>query len=263
MTSSSVPWYREEAGFFGQEYLKQYGSLPSASTETEVDFMVRELDLRPQATVLDLACGHGRHAIELASRGFRVTGLDNNGAFLEEARKSAKQAKVEVRWLHEDMREIPYSEEFDAVGCLFSSFGYLESDEEDEKVMAGVVRSLKPGGRLLLDVRNRDRIIRNYRDKTWDEFRDGTIVLCTTRFDSITGRNIEEYRRIRKDGSSDVTRAAIRLYTVPELTGMMRRAGLQIRNVFGGCDSSEFTFESKRTLVIAEKAGMLAAEPVR
>ena len=253
MKKDSVPWYHEEAGFFGDEYLRQYGSLPSALTKSEVDFMVRELELRSGAAVLDLACGHGRHSVELASRGYRVTGLDNNSAFLDEARRQAKKANVEVRWLHRDMRDIPYSAEFDAVGCLFSSFGYLETDEEDEKVLAAACRSLKPGGRLLLDVRNRDRIIRNYREKTWDEFRDGTVMLCTTRFDVVTGRNIEEYRRMRKDGSTDVTRASVRLYTVPELSGMMRRCGLQTRRILGDCDSSDFTFTSNRSLVIAEK----------
>ncbi|MDX2051875.1 MAG: methyltransferase domain-containing protein [Polyangiaceae bacterium] len=253
MADNSVPWYSEEAGFFGDEYLKQYGSLPSTLTNSEVEFVVRELGLRLGATVLDLACGHGRHAIQLAARGYRVTGLDNNSAFLREAQRRADGANVGVQWLQRDMRDIPYSEEFDAVACMFSSFGYLETDEENEKVLLAAARALKPGGRLLLDVRNRDRIIRNYREKWWDEFRDGTVVLCTTQFDTATGRSNETYRRLRCDGSSDLTRASVRLYTAPELIGMLRRCGLQDVRVFGDCDSSDFTFSSNRCLVVAEK----------
>jgi 2-polyprenyl-3-methyl-5-hydroxy-6-metoxy-1,4-benzoquinol methylase len=119
MSTLPIPWYEEEAGFFGAEYLKQFGSLPSALTHSECDFVVRELHLKPGMAVLDLVCGHGRHAIELARRGFRITGLDNNTAFLEEARRQATEAKVDVSWLLADMRAISVSGHF-KTGQLWS-----------------------------------------------------------------------------------------------------------------------------------------------
>jgi SAM-dependent methyltransferase len=151
-------------------------------------------------------------------------------------------------------------EDYDAVICLFSSFGYLESDDEHEKVLSAIAGALKPGGQVLLDVRNRDRIIRNYRDKTWEEFRDGTAILCSTKFDPITGRNSEGYKRIRKDGTSHLTQASVRLFTVPERAGMLRRAGFNVQGVFGDCDASSFGFESKRCLIVASK-GMSTFTP--
>ena len=83
---ASVPWYTEEAGFFGPGYLREYADLTTPQrTAAEIDFLEHVLGLERGAAILDLACGHGRHAIELARRGYTVTGQDINDFFLQEA----------------------------------------------------------------------------------------------------------------------------------------------------------------------------------
>jgi ubiquinone/menaquinone biosynthesis C-methylase UbiE len=105
------PWYVK---LFDEDYLRYYtAGLTPELTHKEVDFILARLALEPGAKILDLCCGHGRHAIELARRGLTVTGQDLSAAALARARENARQDAVEVRWVQADMRQIPDGE-FDA-----------------------------------------------------------------------------------------------------------------------------------------------------
>lgn len=88
------------------------------NTVAEVDFLIEALGLSPGASVLDVGCGTGRHAIELARRGYRVTGLDISAGMLEQARQGAQAAGVQIRWRHEDATAFAVNEQFDGVICL-------------------------------------------------------------------------------------------------------------------------------------------------
>ena len=139
--------------FFGPDYLRMYRFDPTR-TRQEVDGVLDILGLKPAASVLDLCCGQGRHAVELARRGYEVTGLDASGFLLREARKAARRRRVAVAWVRGDMREIPFRNRFDAVVNLFTSFGYFRTKAEDLAVLRGVRRALKPSGHLLIDTLN-------------------------------------------------------------------------------------------------------------
>lgn len=105
---------------------------------------MRELELDKPMKILDLACGHGRHANRLAELGHSVTGVDITSGFLEIAKKDAQERGVSVEYVQGDMREISFKEEFDRVLLLFTAFGYFE-DEENFKVLENVAQALKPG----------------------------------------------------------------------------------------------------------------------
>lgn len=252
--TSQTPWYSEEAGFFGPGYLKEYGdNLTQERTLAEVDFLEKTLALKKSAKVLDCPCGHGRHSIELARRGYEVTGQDLNGFFLEEAKKAAKRAKVSVRWVKGDMRELSFENEFDVALNLSTAFGYLESDDEDQKALNAVAKALKRGGKFVLDVINRDCIVRTYREKDWQQLSDGTVVITERQFDHATGRNIEKRVRIWKNGKREEFSLPLRMYTVVELTKMLWKAGLTIKEMYGNYNGEPLTFDSKRFILVAEK----------
>lgn len=149
------PWYAEDSGLWGETYLYEYQDiLTPERTCADVDFLERELHLEKSMKVLDLCCGHGRHTIELAKRGYQMTGLDLNTFFLDNAKHDAEAAGATINWIKSDMREVPFEGEFDVVVNLFTAFGYLESDDEDQKVLHQVTKALKPGGQFTLDVYN-------------------------------------------------------------------------------------------------------------
>ncbi len=124
------PWWES---FFGPDYLKQYEhALPR--TAQEVEGLERILHLRKASRILDLACGAGRHAIELARRGYQVTGYDLSEDLVRRARADAKRAKVKVSFVRGDMRELDFRGRFDAVINMFSSFGYFGSVEDGARM---------------------------------------------------------------------------------------------------------------------------------
>ncbi len=253
-TPPDTPWYADSDGLFGPGYLDEYqGMLTPDRTAADANFIEQELKLGRGAKVLDLACGHGRHAIELARRGYDVTGQDLNAFFLDKARQDAKQAGVAVRWVQSDMREIPFESEFDAVINMFTAFGYLESDEEDQKVVQQVSRSLKPGGRFLLDVINRERIMRVFNPQEGKVLPDGSLAVTERRFDFATSRNHERRVRIWPNGRKKEVTLSLRMHSLHELISMCHTAGLEHVASFGGNDSSPIGFDSQRCMVIARK----------
>lgn len=251
--SARHPWYTEAAGFFGPEYLKEYKNLLTPKrTKEEVDFIVKKLRLKKEAKILDLACGHGRHAVEFARRGFDVVGFDLNAFFLKEAEMSAKRARVRVRWMRGDMRRLPFKSEFDVVVNLFTAFGYFARDADDQKVLAAVARALRPGGTFILDVSNRERILRLYQEKDWEMYPDGTIVLFEREFDFATGRNYERRTVLTREGKKEF-RVVVRFYSLNEFYQLLKQAGLKPTAAFGDYTGSPVTLDSKRFLIFSKK----------
>jgi SAM-dependent methyltransferase len=247
-------WY---AGFFDDQWLEMRDEVtPPERTQREVDFALEALAPAPGARLLDVACGHGRHSLELARRGFRVTGVDLSEPSLALAREAAAAEELDVELVHADMREIPFREEFDAAIDLFTSFGYFETEHEDERALAAIARSLKPGAALLLETVNGAALLRVFRAETWNELEDGTLMLEHRGYDLLTGRNDVVWTFVRPDGSRSELRHSLRLYTVAEIASMLRRVGLEIERSWGGWDGSELTLDSgMRFLVLARKAG--------
>ena len=244
-------WYTE---FFGEDYLHIYESiLPPKRTQREADKIVERLELRPGSAVLDLCCGHGRHAVALAERGHRVTGLDLSTFFLEKAKAGAAEADVDLRLVHSDMRHIPFEEKFDAVINMFSAFGYLESEAEDQKVLTQVRKALKPGGLFLLETVHHAWLMRNFEPRGWNIIEDDTIVLDAREMNLHTGRNEVTVTLIHPDGTRREYRHAMRIYTAAELVRMVTEADLDIDAVYGGLDGAELTLDAHRVILIGRK----------
>src|SRR5580658_10190561 len=119
-------------------------------TRVEVDFLEAVLKLAPGSRVLDNPCGNGRHSLELAARGYRVTGIDLATQFIAEAKGAAAGAGLEVEFLERDMRAIDAAGNFDGAFCFGNSFGYMDH-EGNCAFLAAVSRFLKPGARFALE----------------------------------------------------------------------------------------------------------------
>ena len=248
MTKPVRPWWES---FFGPDYLKQYAHV-QARTSEEVDGIEKILHLRKGARILDLACGAGRHAVELARRGHAVVGHDLSEDLLREARASAKRARVKATFTRGDMRELPYRGAFDAVINMFSSFGYFDSVEEDGRVLAGVARALKPRGKFVMERFNRESLAYELPLQGWRVGEDGSVVLQEDTFDVLRGRYDTRQIVIDREGTRDHT-ASVRAYTLPELKDLFDGAGLSIHRVLGGFDLSPYRARSRRIVLYAVK----------
>lgn len=135
---------------------------------------------------------------------------------------------------------------------IFTAFGYFEDEEENLEVIHGVSNALKKGGKFLLETVNREWIIRNFRDRNWERIERGTFSLDERELDLSKSRIRAQTLFIGKDKRS-VSSHSLRLYTLKEMSDLLKRTSLKIKSVYGGLDGTEFNFNSKRMVILAEK----------
>jgi 2-polyprenyl-3-methyl-5-hydroxy-6-metoxy-1,4-benzoquinol methylase len=212
-------------GVFDEDYLYFYETFLDARTPEEVERVVELFELEPAAEILDCPCGHGRIANPLAERGYRVTGLDSTELFLDRARENATARRVEVEYVHGDMRELPWRERFDGVLNWFTSFGYF-SDQENKAVLRGFHDALKPGGRLVLETQNITRIMLDARPIHVVAERDGDLMIDCWTLDPERARFSTD-RLVMRDGRARKAHFTVRFFTVPELRSWLEEAGFE------------------------------------
>ncbi len=239
---STKGWYADS---FGEDFFRmyQYACTPER-TRLETDNIVHLLNLPRGATVLDLCCGYGRHAIELARRGYKVTGFDLSEVLLQRARSDAERAGVDVQWVQGDMRELQFEAEFDAVINVFNSFGYLESDGEDQRVLERVWKTLKPGGLFLQEIGNRDGFVRTYQPTRVTHLPDELIVVSECEFDLLRSRLHDHITLLYPDGRRTSSEFYNRIYSLTEIAKMLQVAGFEVEQYFGRLDGTELTLDS-------------------
>lgn len=242
------PWYET---IFDERYPELFGPIEH-DPEEEVAKILGLLSLPPGATVVDLGCGRGRHAIPLSRRGYRVTGVDLSETMLSLARERAQREGASVEWVREDMRTFVRRGAFDACLSLFTSFGYF-GDEENQCVLENVARSLKEGGVFLLDLRNARKGLSGEEDMEKTMTVPSGKLSLSVRFDRNTRRARAEHTLTRSDGIRISSAFDVRIYSEEELTGMLHRAGMLVTAVHGALDRAPFTAGAERMVVIARR----------
>lgn len=237
--------------FDAEEYLYfMEDSLRLENTVAQLQFIEQRLDLRAGSSVLDLGCGHGRHAIALAQRGCTVTGIDLSESFLEVARRQAAAQAVELRLLLGDIGALRYDAEFNAAICLFDAFGFFD-DAHCLRILQGAYAALRPGGRLLLDLRTREWMLRQPPCAVVDKG-NGDLMIDRQHFDIESGRLVDRRTTLRGQTRRDVA-FSVRLFAWTEIRMFLQSAGFEIEGAYGGFDGAPLAAERPRTLVIGRK----------
>jgi SAM-dependent methyltransferase len=244
-------WWDE---LFGDDFLRTMDNLTDKQVRREVDFIEESLGVQEGAIILDLACGTGRHAVEMAARGYNVVGYDLSVAMLARAADEAHDRNQKLNFLQGDMRDMGFEEMFDAVYCWSTSFGYFD-DEKNQLVAQRIHRALRKGGLLLLDVANRDFVAKVQPSLVWFEG-DGCVCMDDMRVDFITSRLRVKRMIMMDNGRSRELDYSIRLYTLHELGNMLHDVGFKVTEVSGhlGTPKVFMGADSPRLLVLAEKA---------
>lgn len=197
---------------------------------------------KPPANVLDVPCGTGRIAVELAALGYRVTGVDLTAEYLEDARTAAKSRGVELALRQSDMRDLPWRNEFDAAICFGNSFGYFERSGNAEFV-AAVYETLRPGGTFVLQTHfAAECVLPNLRGRSWWKFDDVTF-LHDPVYDPRRGV-IETGYTFLKGGESECRKAVYQVYMLRELVAMLEEAGFVQVEAQGGKADEPFALGS-------------------
>lgn len=219
-------------------------------TNRQIKFLVKKLKLGKSKEILDIPCGFGRHANRLAELGHKVTGVDITPGFLEIAKKDAKKKRVGVNYIHADMRNITFKNEFDRIIMLFTSFGYF-TDEENLKILKNISGTLKIGGLLCFDIFNRDAFLKTFLPYIVSE-KGKDMMIDLNSFDSVTGR-LNCRRIVIRNGKRKDKPFSLRLYNPTEIKDLLNKAGLVIHKIYQDWDGNPFTSDSRRMIVIAKK----------
>ena len=196
------------------------------NTVNEVDFLLEELSLKPNGSILDIGCGTGRHSIELARRGYAVTGLDLSNEMLCRAADAAKSAGVNVNWVRSDATSFSLPEKYDGAICLCEgAFGLLgrsdDSIDQPLSILCNISRSLKPQAKIMLTVLNAMALIRRQTNKD----------VAEGRFDPIA--IVESSQFPPREGLTPVA-VRERAFVPTELILLFRLAGMSVLNIWGG-----------------------------
>jgi 2-polyprenyl-3-methyl-5-hydroxy-6-metoxy-1,4-benzoquinol methylase len=243
-----MDWWEK---YFDDNYLKLY-SYTENSAPTEVESVLRMLNLKPPAKILDLCCGFGRHSLVLARNGFEVTGLDLSERFLAQARRKADESGIKITLEQRDMREIQHENEFDAVINLFTAFGFFHTEAEDLKVLKGVAKALKPDGQFIIDSINRDYVIHSGQWQRWN-IENGTAILEERFFDFFKSRLEIIHHLVNHKTQDRKLESSFRLYTLREMLAMFAKIGLVLTDVYGDFDGSQYSAKSPRMILVARR----------
>ncbi len=213
--------------------------------------LTKLLGLKPGARVLDLCCGPGRFSLELTRRGHKVTGVDRTASYLSEARRRARGQGLDVEFVREDMRRFVRPRAFDVCISMFTSFGYFEKLEDDLKVCRNAYRSLRPGGRFLLQVGGKEWLAREFRPRDWREEAGAFILEERKVAPGWTG--LENRWLHVKGGRVREFRFFLRIYSAGELSDLLRRAGFAGVDVYGGLEGEPYDNTARWLVAVGRK----------
>lgn len=249
--SKASPWYVN--WFSSKLYLELYKHRNDDDARNLINLIQRIIPIKSGDRVLDVCCGAGRHSIELARRGFNVTGFDLSKFLISEAKKNYKalpEKHIKANFLIRDMRKFDFKNFFDAAANLFTSFGYFNNDEENFLVIKNISASLKKNGYFIFDFLNG-----NYLQKNIVPY-DRKMLLGK---EFIQKRKIENNFVIKditiKSGAKKISyQEVLKLYEAQELKRAFEKNSLKVLSSFGDYFGSKFSKEnSQRLILIAQK----------
>jgi SAM-dependent methyltransferase len=240
-----MEWYDDFFSTDPWQHLQEHLYPPERSAE-QARQIAALLGLEAGDRVLDVPCGTGRIALELARAGLDVTGVDFNPASLARARARADAEGLPLSLHQGDMRQLPWKYHFTAAVNFWGSFGYFD-DVGNADFADAVCHTLRPGGRLLIDTPTVEGLMPRWQPRAWMEV-DGMLVLEERSMDPLTGVHTADWTFIR-DGEQTRRQTRIRVYSIPELVSILEAAGFSEVAVYGGLDGGPFQIGARNIIV--------------
>ena len=244
-------WY-DNPLFWRDNYSRMFTPPRMASAGDEIDRILELMGISPPGEVLDLCCGPGRHTVEFALKGFSAVGVDLTEEYLDEALRRAKERGVEIELVRSDMREFSRPESFDLAVNLFTSFGFFEDEEDDLRVLRNLRRSLRSGGRLVIELTGKEILARIFRERDWH--RNGEMIFLEEReLTDNWSRMINTWTILDRGGKRSEYRFTIRLYSARELMSAVESCGFREVKSYGSLAGDPYDEAAERLVVSAVK----------
>jgi SAM-dependent methyltransferase len=253
-----APWYEE----LFTNYARNYDREPfTQGTHGECDFIEQEIQKDLTTRILDIGCGTGRHALELARRGYSVTGIDLSASQLDRAREKAARESLAVRLERHDARCLPFVAEFDlALMLCEGSFPLMETDEMNFQILQNAARALKPGGTFLFTTLNGlFPLYHSVKDFLAAHSGEDSATYHSNSFDLMTFRDHNTTVVVDDDGIRKELACNERYYVPAEISWLLKTAGFRHPEIFGAklgafSRNDALTTEDYEMLVVTERA---------
>lgn len=239
-------WFEDESYWIAKRPLL-YNKKNMWSAFMEVDQLIKLLSLKPGDHILDLCCGVGRHSLNFAKKGLQVTGLDITQAYLSEATTNAQQADVAIEYIHGDARAFRREATYDYIFNLWNSFGYFDEQTDDGEVLKNCYYSLKPGGKLLIDVFGKEVTALTFRQQEHHILEGHQL--------TIENAILDNWNRIESNWKVDgkEIKNSYRIYSAQELQRSLKQSGFETIEIYGNFKKSPYDHCAKRLVLIAQK----------
>jgi SAM-dependent methyltransferase len=226
--------------------------IPTELTAKEVDFMLSYFKLGKGSRVLDIMCGYGRHAIELAKKGIEVTAVDNLEAYISEINKTAKTSSLSLEAIQADVLHYKINKQFDLALCMGNSLNFF-TGEHIHQLLVNVHDHLDKGGHLLINTWSLAEIaIRNFIPRAWDEI-NSIKHICESRFLFHPTRVEFESTFLSADGGVEKKKGVDYIFSVAEMEHLLNKAGFLLKKIYSIPGKKEFSLGDPRAYIIGIK----------
>ncbi len=237
-------WYKD--WFSSKDYLDVYRHRNSEDTERLVNLILSNVNPKPDAKILDAACGAGRHAIMLAKRGFNVTAFDLSKTLLEIGIDQSKNQNLTINFLNSDIRTFATDEKYDLVLSLFTSFGYFESDDENFIFPQNAYNMMNENGYYVLDYFNKNFVEQNLIEESERKVNEKEII--ENRF--IENDRVIKRISIKEENKNNEYIESVKLYSFEQLEERFKSIGYKVFKVYGDYLGNLFNNESSERCII-------------
>lgn len=244
-------WFKD--WFSSKFYLEIYKHRNDEDARNLINLIQRNVHINTDDKVLDICCGAGRHSLELARRGFHVTGFDLSKFLISEAIKSYKQSperNLKVKFLIKDMRYFNFKSNFEMAVNIFTSFGYFEDDNENFRVIKNASDSIRKKGYFVFDYVNADYLRKNVVPRSRNKY--GNLYITQSR--KIDGDFVIKKIKISSGKKSFEYQERLKLYNYNMMKKVFEQYGLKVYELFGDYFGNKYSKDnSQRMILFAQK----------
>lgn len=243
-------WYENDI-FWTEMQRKLFSNDMWEQAGRDLDLILELLHPEKDAVICDLCCGPGRHTLELAERGFRVTGVDRTVHYINALKKEASRENLTVECVQADMREFIALDTFDIILNLYTSFGYFENQADDMKVLKNIFTSLKKGGRFIIEMMGKEVLARIFAERDWYDD-DGVLFLVERKVKQDWSWIESRWIMIDDNDRKEFT-VSHRLYSGKELADILKTSGFSKVTLYGSFAGIPYNQNARRLVAVAVK----------
>jgi 2-polyprenyl-3-methyl-5-hydroxy-6-metoxy-1,4-benzoquinol methylase len=254
-------WYESLFENYGQKYDQE---VYTQGTLGECDFIEKEINHNKQLKILDIGCGTGRHSLELAKRGYHMTGIDLSSSQLARAREKALAQSLRIDFQMQDARKLPFVDEFNLVIMLCEgAFPLMETDEMNYQILQNAARALKQNGKLIFTTLNGlFPLFHSVKDFIAAQVQAGNTTSDKNSFDLMTFRDHSIAYVEDDSGNKKELQCSERYYVPSEITWLLKSLDFGTIDIFGAklgafSRNDKLSSEDFEMLVIAEKYSVI------